>query len=192
MKNTIYILIFIIIFFMLFDLWITFTRGKNFEVEFYVSEIDVGYSSETTITTTTGLVFRKEKDKQNYLSKYLETSKSTFDKYFEQLSKDIGKEVKVISFKNSYIERQGILELTEQLTLSNICSEQEGIFTLDMGKIKLNTAYNSVLKIYLPKDSNLLTVEPTPTTITGNIIIWEKNDILYFPKITFERKVVEK
>ncbi len=192
-KNTIYILMFVIIFFMLFDLWITFTRGKNFEVEYYVSEIEVDYSTETTITTTTGLVFRKERDKQDYLSKYLETSKNTFDKYFEQISKDIGKDVRVIDFRNSYKERQGVLELTEQITLSNICSDDgQGVFTLDMGRLKLNTAYNSVLKVYLPKDSVLITVEPTATKITGNTIVWEKDDIIYFPRITFERKVVDK
>lgn len=183
----IYLLIFVVIFFLLIDIITLMTRGPNFDVVFYDSDIYSDYSDTATITTVSGLRFKTDKKKNEYIKTYQETSKQTFEKYFSEISKEIGKSISVVDVKFDWKEREGILEITEQVTLKGLVEEKENSYTIDMGKIKMNSVNNSNVKVHIPLDAVLEHVEPTPTTQKENLIVWTDKDILYFPKIIYKR-----
>lgn len=166
-------------------------RGPNFDVVYYDSDIFSDYSKTATITTVSGLKFKSEKKESEYINTYKETSKQTFEKYFSQVSNEIGKDIKVIDVDFSWRKREGILEITEKVTLSGLVQNQimdgKEIYILDMGKVKMNTIGNANLKVHLPGDAAIITVEPTPTTQSKNFVVWSGNDILYFPVIKYKR-----
>lgn len=186
-KTMIYLLIFVVIFFLLIDIITLMTRGPNFDVVFYDSDIYSDYSDTATITTVSGLRFKTDKKKNEYIKTYQETSKQTFEKYFSEISKEIGKSISVVDVKFDWKEREGILEITEQVTLKGLVEEKENSYTIDMGKIKMNSVNNSNVKVHIPLDAVLEHVEPTPTTQKENLIVWTDKDILYFPKIIYKR-----
>lgn len=186
-KTMIYILIFVVIFFLIIDIVTLMMRKPNFNVVFYDSDIYSDYSDTATITTVSGLKFNNEKKKNEYIKTYQETSKETFEKYFSEISKEIGKTISVVDVKFDWKEREGILEITEQVTLKGLVQEKEGSYIIDMGRIKMNPVDNSNLKVHMPSDAMLEYVEPTPTTQNKNIIIWTSKGIQYFPKIMYKR-----
>lgn len=187
-KNMIYLLIFVVVFFLLIDIIALMTRSPNFDVVFYDSDIYSDYSDTATITTVSGLKFKSDKKKNEYIKTYQETSKQTFEKYFSEISKEIGKSISVIDVKFNWKEREGILEITEQVTLKGLVSQKEDLYTIDMGKIKMNAVNNSNVKVHIPSDAILEHVEPTPTTQRENLIVWADKDIVYFPKIIYKRR----
>jgi len=186
-KTMIYLLIFVVVFFLLIDIITLMTRGPNFDVVFYDSDIYSDYSDTATITTVSGLKFKNDKKKNEYIKTYQQTSKQTFEKYFSEISKEIGKSISVVDVKFDWKEREGILEITEQVTLKGLVEEKENSYTIDMGKIKMNSVSNSNVKVHIPLDAVLEHVEPTPTTQKENLIVWTDKDILYFPKIIYKR-----
>lgn len=190
-RTVLYVLIFVVLFFLAVDIITLLMRGPNFDVVYYDSDIFSDYSKIATITTVSGLKFKSEKKESEYINTYKETSKETFEKYFSQVSKEIGKDIKVLDVDFSWRKREGILEITEKVTLSGLVQNQimdgKEIYILDMGKVKMNAIGNANLKVHLPGDAVLITVEPTPTTQSANFVVWSGNDILYFPEIKYKR-----
>jgi len=186
-KSMIYILVLIVVFFLLVDVLTLFFGGPNFTVEYYDSDIHVSYSSTATITTVSGLKFKNEKKKNEYIESYKKTSLETFKKYFSEVSKEVGKEIEVIDFKSNMRERDGIMEVTEIVTLKGLVQESDSIFVLDMGQIQMNSVANSNLKVHLPDGAKVESIEPTPTKNLGTLIIWSGKDIKTFPRIKFKR-----
>ncbi|KAF2961992.1 hypothetical protein AS161_07535 [Fervidobacterium sp. 2310opik-2] len=190
-RTVLYVLIFVVLFFLTVDIITLLMRGPNFDVVYYDSDIFSDYSKIATITTVSGLKFKSEKKESEYINTYKETSKETFEKYFSQVSKEIGKDIKVLDVDFSWRKREGILEITEKVTLSGLVQNEiiggKEIYILDMGKVKMNAIGNANLKVHLPDDAVLITVEPTPTTQSMNFVVWSGNDILYFPEIKYKR-----
>ncbi|HOJ93858.1 MAG TPA: DUF4897 domain-containing protein [Fervidobacterium nodosum] len=190
-RTVLYVLIFVVLFFLAVDIITLLMRGPNFDVVYYDSDIFSDYSKIATITTVSGLKFKSEKKESEYINTYKETSKETFEKYFSQVSKEIGKDIKVLDVDFSWRKREGILEITEKVTLSGLVQNQimdgKEIYILDMGKVKMNAIGNANLKVHLPGDAVIITVEPTPTTQSANFVVWSGNDILYFPEIKYKR-----
>ena len=190
-RTVLYVLIFVVLFFLAVDIITLLMRGPNFDVVYYDSDIFSDYSKIATITTVSGLKFKSEKKESEYINTYKETSKETFEKYFSQVSKEIGKDIKVLDVDFSWRKREGILEITEKVTFSGLVQNQimdgKEIYILDMGKVKMNAIGNANLKVHLPGDAVIITVEPTPTTQSANFVVWSGNDILYFPEIKYKR-----
>lgn len=183
----VYILIFVVVFFLLVDIVTLMTRRPNFEVVFYDSDVYAGYSDMATITTISGLRFKNENKKNEYIKTYQETSKQTFERYFSQISKEIGRSISVIDISFRWREREGILEITEQVTLKGLVEQKNGIYTISMGNIQMNPVNNSNLRFRIPTDAVLEHIEPTPTSHNKNLIIWSGKDIQYFPKVSYKR-----
>lgn len=192
-RTLLYILIFVVLFFLAIDLIALFTRTPNFQVVFYDTNILADYSSIVTITTTSGLRFKNEKKKEEYLRVYKDTSRQTFERYFSEVSKEIGKNISVVDVKSSWKERDGILEITESVTLNGLVEielfDDNGLsyYKLDMGKVKINPIENSNMKVVLPIDAVVEHIEPTPTLYVKNSIIWKSASLTYFPKIIYKR-----
>lgn len=186
-KSMVYILIFIVIFFLFIDFLTLFFRNPNFTVEYYNSDIYVSYGPEATITTISGLRFKNEKKKAEYVETYKRTSLETFKKYFSEVSKEIGKEISVVDFKSHMEERNGIMEVTESVTLKGLVQQVDSNYILDMGQIQMNSVENASLKVNLPEDAKIETIEPTPTKIIGTMIVWSGSSIKTFPRIKFRR-----
>ncbi|MGC8819843.1 MAG: DUF4897 domain-containing protein [Fervidobacterium sp.] len=190
-RAMLYILIFIVLFFLLIDLTTLFFRGPNFDVVFYNSDVFFDYSEVATITTVSGLKFKSNKKKDDYLKVYKDTSRQTFEKYFSEVSKEINKNIQVVDVKYSWKDREDILEITESVTLKGLVSSKEEngtkVYTVGMGRIKMNAVGNANLKLHIPQGSIVLSVEPTPTVQNGDFLLWSNEDIIFFPEVSFKR-----
>ncbi|MGC9796042.1 DUF4897 domain-containing protein [Fervidobacterium riparium] len=186
-KLALYILIFVVVFFLIVDVVTLFMRGQNFTIEYYDSDIYLGYSPVATITTTSGLLFKTEKKKSEYIEAYKQTSAETFKKYFSEISKEIGKTIDVVDFKSQVNHKDDLLEIVEVVTLRGLVKENNSAYVLDMGNITMNQLQNSNLKVHLPEGAVLESVEPTPTKVLNSLILWKGQDIKFFPKIVFKR-----
>jgi phosphoenolpyruvate carboxylase len=186
-KTMIYLLVLIVLFFLITDVITLMFRGPNFTVEYYNSDVLVGYTDVATITTVSGLKFKSEKKKEEYLTTYEQTSLETFKKYFSEVSKDIGKKIEVLDFKSNIKNNASILEITETVVLKGIVQPKNDAYIFDMGQIRMNSVANSTFKVHLPEDVRIESVEPTPTKNLGTLILWSGEDIKTFPRIVYKR-----
>jgi len=186
-KTMIYLLVLIVLFFLITDVITLMFRGPNFTVEYYNSDVLVGYTDVATITTVSGLKFKSEKKKEEYLTTYEQTSLETFKKYFSEISKDIGKKIEVLDFKSNIKNNVSILEITETVVLKGIVQPKNDTYIFDMGQIRMNSVANSTFKVHLPEDVRIESVEPTPTKNLGTLILWSGEDIKTFPRIVYKR-----
>lgn len=185
-KTMIYLLVLIVLFFLITDILTLMFRSPNFTVEYYNSDIIAGYEDNATITTVSGLKFKSDKKKEEYIKTYKQTSLDTFKKYFSEVSDEIGKKIEVIDFKSTMDDNESILEITETVVLSGIVQKSDSSYILDMGQIRMNSVANSTLKVHLPEDAEIETVEPTPTKNLGTLLVWSGEDIKTFPKVVYK------
>ncbi|HOQ39643.1 MAG TPA: DUF4897 domain-containing protein [Fervidobacterium sp.] len=187
-KTMIYLLIFVVVVFLVIDMVTLMMNRSNFTVQYYDTDIYTDYSEAATITTVSGLVFKNEKKETDYLNAYEETSVQTFEKYFSGISKEIGKDISVVNIDMKTNKRDNVLEITETVTLNGLVTKNDDeVFNLSMGKIQLNSIAQSNIRVHLPVDADIESIEPTPTKITSNMITWSGKDIANFPNINFKR-----
>lgn len=186
-RNLFYVLIGVLVFFLVVDFISIFFVRRNFDVAYYNTEISVEYGGSVTIKTVSGLTFSDQSKKERYVEAYKENTRETFEKYFSQISKDIGKVVKVVGVSSNVEDRGDVLEITETVTLDGLVAVEDGTYRLGMGRVKLTNVGNSSLSVRLPPGAIVGTVEPTPTKVLQNVILWTKGDIRYFPEVVFRR-----
>lgn len=186
-KTFIYILVFIVVIFLIIDLLTVFNRKPKFDITFYQTTIELDFSDTATLTTTAGLLFKNEKDMYEYKESYTNASSETFLKYFEQISKEIGKTITVLNYENNARERGGILEIEETAVLKNLVSISNDKYTLSMGELQINPNSNSIFTVILPDTSYLISANPTPTKIEENQITWSGEKLGKFPTVIYRR-----
>lgn len=185
-RTLFYVLIFVLVFFLLIDFVSLFFVKRNFSIEYYNTEIVLDFSDVATMTTFSGLRFKDVRKRDDFLKNYNQNSRKTFEDYFSTISKEIGKTVSVVDVESTVTSRDTLLEITERVTLSGLVRKRsDGKFEAGLGKIKLSNLANSQLKVRIPREAKLETVDPTPTSVNRNVLIWEESDILYFPDIVF-------
>lgn len=187
-KTFMYILILVVIVFLIFDLFTVFNRRPKFDITFYKTVVETDYSDTATITTIAGLSFKDEKSMYEYKESYTNASSKTFLNYFEQISKEIGKTITVLNYENSAKERAGILEIEEIAVLKNLVDVSNNTYTLNMGNIQINPNPNSLFIVYIPKDSILVSSNPTPTSFENNKLSWDGESLKNFPTVIYRRK----
>ncbi|QTA38353.1 DUF4897 domain-containing protein [Thermosipho ferrireducens] len=186
-KTLFYILMIFVIVFLIIDVISIFNRKPSFQVVSYFTKIETDYSENATLTTTANLLFKDEKSMKSYISNYQLAASNTFIDYFNKISKEIGKTLKVIDYKNSINERAGILEIEEVAYINNLVTKKGTFFELGMGALKLNAAENSEFAIYLPENATVVLIDPTPTSIMKNKITWKGTALNRFPTIRYRR-----
>jgi len=186
-KTMIYLLIFVVVVFLVIDMVTLMMNRSNFTVQYYDTDIYTDYSETATITTVSGLVFKDQKKEDDYLKTYNETSVQTFEKYFTEISKEIGKTIKVLDVDMKTQKRDSVLEITETVTLGGLVTKDGDKFNLGMGDIQLNSVAQSNVRVHLPADAVIESTDPTPTKVVSNMVTWSGKDIARFPNIAFKR-----
>lgn len=187
-KTLLYILIAFVAIFLIFDIFSLFTRKPKFEVTFYQTIVEADFSEVSTITTLADLYFKKDEDLVNYKESYLNAASSTFIDYFKKISEEIGRDLIVVTYKNNAIERAGILEIEEIAVIKNLVSKKGDQFELSMGKLQINSNKDSEFFVKLPENSEIISIDPTPTSVDKNILKWMGESLKYFPTVVYTRE----
>lgn len=187
-KTLLYILIAFVAIFLIFDIFSLFTRKPKFEVTFYQTIVEADFSEVSTITTLADLYFKKDEDLVNYKESYLNAASSTFIDYFKKISEEIGRDLIVVTYKNNAIERAGILEIEEIAVIKNLVSKKGDQFELSMGKLQINSNKDSEFFVKLPENSEIISIDPTPTSIDKNNLKWMGESLKYFPTVVYTRE----
>lgn len=187
-KTLLYILIAFVAIFLIFDIFSLFTRKPKFEVTFYQTIVEADFSEVSTITTLADLYFKKDEDLVNYKESYLNAASSTFIDYFKKISEEIGRDLIVVTYKNNAIERAGILEIEEIAVIKNLVSKKGDQFELSMGKLQINSNRDSEFFVKLPENSEIISIDPTPTSVDKNILKWMGESLKYFPTVVYTRE----
>jgi hypothetical protein len=174
--------------FLIFDIFSLFTRKPKFEVTFYQTIVEADFSEVSTITTLADLYFKKDEDLVNYKESYLNAASSTFIDYFKKISEEIGRDLIVVTYKNNAIERAGILEIEEIAVIKNLVSKKGDQFELSMGKLQINSNRDSEFFVKLPENSEIISIDPTPTSVDKNILKWMGESLKYFPTVVYTRE----
>ncbi len=189
-KSLLYMMILIIVVFLVMDIVMVFTRKPPFEVVYYRAKLEYDYSGDATFTTTAGLFFKKESEEKKYLQAYGEGSLETFKKYFKDVSEKLGRTIEPVTFDSTTTKRSGILEIRETAYIKSAATVENGVVDTSMGDLMLNVAGDSEIRMVLPKDATVLSVEPTPTKFVGRDIVWipQAGKGMVFPKVRFKRE----
>ena len=187
-RNLVYMMILIVVGFLIVDLIMVFTRKPPFEIVYYRAEMEYDYSGDATFTTTAGLYFKKASAESKYMEAYKEGSVETFKKYFEDVSKRIGREVVPVTFDSTVTKRTGIVEIKETAFLKNAATVKDGVVNTSMDDLVLNVAGDSEIRVVIPDDATLIGVSPTPLKVLDNEIVWKpQSGGMKFPEVEFKR-----
>ncbi|AEH52036.1 DUF4897 domain-containing protein [Pseudothermotoga thermarum] len=187
-RTLFYILIAFVGFFIVFQFITIFTQKPPFEIVYYRTKMEYDYNGSAVFTTTAGLFFKDKNKQASYVQQYQQVSLDTFRKYFEDVSKKIGREIEVVSMESSINERAGILEIVEVAKLNNAAVVTDGVVDTQMKDITLSASGDSEIVIVIPKDAVVVSVEPTPTKIVENQIYWQPiGSRMAFPRVVFKR-----
>ncbi len=175
-------------FFIVFQFISIFTQKPPFELVYYRTRMEYDYSGSAVFTTTAGLFFKDKNKQAQYVQQYQQVSLDTFKKYFEDVSKRIGREVEVISMQSDLNERAGILEIVETAKLNNAAVVTDNVVDTQMKDLTISGSNDSEIVIVIPTDAVIVTVEPTPTKIVDNQIYWQSiGPRMSFPRVVFKR-----
>ncbi|SHH56026.1 DUF4897 domain-containing protein [Thermosipho atlanticus] len=186
-RTLLYILIAFVAIFLIFDVFTLFTKKPKFEITFYQTKVEIDYSENSTITTLAVLSFNKQQDMFNYMESYNNAASSTFIDYFKKISDEIGKQLVVVNYNNKATERAGVLEIEEQAVIKNLVTKKDKYYELSMGKLPINSNNDSEFIIYLPQNTKVISIDPTPTTISNNTLKWNGGALEYFPTVIYTK-----
>ncbi len=197
MKNTLlYTLILVVVVMLVVDVVVMFMSKRPYEVVHYEAVYEYGFTDEGTFTTTTRVVFRKEK----YLDKYVETLKKgatdVIDKYFNDLGEKLKRNLKVLSYKYNTKKVDPLtLEINEVLHLKGaVLIKHEGgrsVYEASLGDVKINSVGDSTVEVVLPKNAKIISVDPKESERVSKkdstVLIWKNGSLKTFPKVVYEK-----
>jgi hypothetical protein len=57
-----------------------------------------------------------------------------------------------------------------------------------MGKLQINSNKDSEFFVKLPENSEIISIDPTPTSIDKNNLKWMGESLKYFPTVVYTRE----
>lgn len=187
-SRTIYILLIIMVVFMLVEFLFFFLGGRTpFEIVYYRSTIEYDYSGNATFTTSAKLYFKDEKKKEEYKTNYASASKEELNKYFSQISKEVGREIVPLDYNVKVEDTGGMLEVTETTFLKGAAQIKDEALDTGMGSLTMNVAGETEIVVKLPEDATVISVTPTPAEQENNTLIWRPDSPMVFPRLIFKR-----
>ncbi|AIY87797.1 MAG: Uncharacterized protein XD64_1103 [Thermotoga sp. 47_83] len=187
-SRTIYILLIIMVVFMLVEFLFFFLGGRApFEIVYYRSTMEYDYSGNATFTTSAKLYFKDEKKKEEYKINYASASKEELNKYFSQISKEVGREIVPLDYNVRVEDTGGMLEVTETTLLRGAAQVKGDVLDTSMGSLTMNVAGETEIVVKLPEDAAVISVTPTPSERENNTLIWRPDSSMVFPKVIFKR-----
>ena len=187
-KNIFYLIIFVMIAFLVIDLFFIFARRAPFEIVYYRTNMEYDYDGNATFTTVAGLFFKDPRKRESYRETYLKNSKETFQEYFKKVGEEVGRDIIPVSFDSTVMVRSGILEISETAFLKNVAIKKDGAIDTSMGSLTLNIVGDSEVSLKIPEGATIVSIDPTPTSIVGKTIKWRPKGPMLFPRVIFKKK----
>jgi len=176
---------------MVFQIFWAFSRRPNFTQVYYRATYTFSKSGETIMDHVARFAFKKYEDFRKTLDNFRNYShdekKKAYVDVMARLSKDIGQEIKVISYNSTATEYEGLLQIHEIGVVEGFIKQSEdGVKEVNLGDNEINLSGDSRIIFVLPKDSEIVEVEPTPSERKGNILVWNLQGKMKFPKVKYK------
>ncbi|MCD6545144.1 MAG: DUF4897 domain-containing protein [Thermotogae bacterium] len=176
---------------MVFQIFWAFSRRPNFTQVYYRATYTFSKSGETIMDHVARFAFKKYEDFRKTLDNFRNYShdekKKAYVDVMARLSKDIGQEIKVISYNSTATEYEGLLQIHEIGVVKGFIKQSEdGVKEVNLGDNEINLSGDSRIIFVLPKDSEIVEVEPTPSERKGNILVWNLQGKMKFPKVKYK------
>jgi len=176
-KNIFYLIIFVMIAFLVIDLFFIFARRAPFEIVYYRTNMEYDYDGNATFTTVAGLFFKDPRKRESYR-----------ETYFKKVGEEVGRDIIPVSFDSTVMVRSGILEISETAFLKNVAIKKDGAIDTSMGSLTLNIVGDSEVSLKIPEGATIVSIDPTPTSIVGKTIKWRPKGPMLFPRVIFKKK----
>ena len=129
-------------------------------------------------------------DLRNALNNFRQSSKEDKMKVYKdvigKLSKDIGRELQVVSFVSTASEVDGLLQIHEIGVVKGIIKRENGYNEISLGDNEIMLSGDSKLIFTLPEGAKVISVVPTPTQMKENVLVWVGPGKLKFPTVKYK------
>ncbi|BBJ27830.1 DUF4897 domain-containing protein [Athalassotoga saccharophila] len=171
---------------------ITANRKPPYEQIAYQAEYIFTYSTPVVINDSVKLYYPNSNDLQKALDEYNKLSPQDKFKSYQQMFDNLSKSTKLSLVPISYdstaiVLNPNTLQFTEHSVVDGIVTVKGSNYYVSMGKVGMKLDKNSVVTFEFPQDSKIISVNPTPTTISNSSLTWEGPMDLSFPEVVFTR-----
>ncbi|HEU23903.1 MAG: DUF4897 domain-containing protein [Athalassotoga sp.] len=171
---------------------ITANRKPPYEQIAYQAEYIFTYSTPVVINDSVKLYYANSNDLQKALDEYNKLSPQDKFKSYQQMFDNLSKSTKLNLVPVSYdstatVLNPNTLQFTEHSVVDGIVTVKGSNYYVSMGKIGMKLDKNSIVTFEFPLDSRIISVSPTPTTISNSTLTWQGPMDLSFPEVVFTR-----
>ncbi len=171
---------------------ITANRKPPYEQIAYQAEYIFTYSTPVVINDSVKLYYANSNDLQKALDEYNKLSPQDKFKSYQQMFDNLSKSTKLNLVPVSYdstatVLNPNTLQFTEHSVVDGIVTVKGSNYYVSMGKIGMKLDKNSIVTFEFPLDSRIISVSPTPTTISNSTLTWQGPVDLSFPEVVFTR-----
>lgn len=174
-----------------FQIFWSFSRKPNFTQVYYRATYTFSETGETTMDHVARFAFKKYEDFRKTLDSFqnysLDEKKKAYIDVMQRLSKDTGQEIQVISYNSTATEYEGLLQIHELGVVKGFVKQlQDGTKEISLGDNEINLSGDSKITFILPENSQILEVSPEPSDRKGNILVWNLQGKMKFPKVLYK------
>jgi len=174
-----------------FQIFWSFSRRPNFTQVYYRATYIFSDTDETTMDHVARFAFKKYEDFRKTLDNFQnypqDEKKKAYADVMQRLSKDIGQEIQVISYNSTATEYEGLLQIHELGVVKGFIKQsQDGTKEISLGDNEINLSGDSKITFILPKNSQILEVIPEPSERKENVLIWNLQGKMKFPKVIYK------
>ncbi|PMP70505.1 MAG: hypothetical protein C0176_00230 [Mesoaciditoga sp.] len=171
---------------------ITANKKPPYEQIAYQAEYIFTYSTPVVINDSVKLYYANSNDLQKALDEYNKLSPQDKFKSYQQMFDNLSKSTKLNLVPVSYdstatVLNPNTLQFTEHSVVDGIVTVKGSNYYVSMGKIGMKLDKNSIVTFEFPLDSRIISVSPTPTTISNSTLTWQGPMDLSFPEVVFTR-----
>jgi len=176
---------------MVFQIFWSFSRRPNFTQVYYRATYTFSKSGETIMDHVARFAFKKYEDFRKTLDNFQNFSqdekKKAYVDVMNKLSKDIGQEIKVVSYNSTATEYEGLLQIHEIGIVEGFVKQSfDGTKEINLGNNEINLTGDSRIVFILPEGSQIVEVEPTPSERRGNVLVWNPQGKMKFPRVKYK------
>lgn len=170
----------------------TANRKPPYEQLAYQAEYIFTYSTPVVINDSVKLYYSNSSDLQKALDEYNKLSPQDKFKSYQQMFENLSKSTKISFVPLSYdstatVLNPNTLEFIEHSVVDGIVTVKGSNYYVSMGTIGMKLDKNSFVTFKFPQGSNIISVKPTPTSVSGSTLTWQGPMDLSFPEVVFTK-----
>ncbi len=187
-----WIMVGVLVVVMVIQFVITSNRKPPYEQIAYQAEYIFTYSTPVVINDSVKLYYPNSNDLQKALDEYNKLSPQDKFKSYQQMFDNLSKSTKLSLVPVSYdstaiVLNPNTLQFTEHSVVDGIVTLNGSNYYVSMGKVGMKLDKNSIVTFKFPQGAKIISVSPTPTTISNSALTWEGPMDLSFPEVVFTR-----